>query len=145
MSRPSKAGFGLMEALASIFILSLMFLAVSMLNFSNHNTVLRLATRNEATQVGQRILDSLQAVGISSVTGDTITVSGDTSRALKSTGTYTRKYVCEWTVKAIYSTGEGTVADPINSIIRAKKISLSVKWSLNHRDTNTINLSTVVQ
>jgi len=135
-----KSGFGLLESLVSMFVLALMFTAVCMVNISNHNAALRIATRNQATQIGQRVIDSLQSVGLSQVVDSTFTIRGDTLMTVGPAFSYA--YTCRVLVTPDTSV-QGVNGSPIN-IVRAKKIVLNVDWTLNGH-TNTINLNSVVQ
>lgn len=136
----SKMGFGLVEALASMFILALLATAVMTMNYTNHQAALRIATRNEATLVGQRVLDSLQALGVSRVKTDSATVRGDST---KTTGkAFNRAYI--WTAVVTPITSSVGPAGLKVQSTRAMKVDLSVRWTLGNRE-NTINLTTVVE
>jgi Tfp pilus assembly protein PilV len=140
-----KRGFGLVEALVSMFILALLFTGVMMMNYTNHQAALRIATRNEATAIGQRLIDSLQSQGLANIVVGSreITYKGDST---KTTGSaFTREYTCKINVSVDDTTFEGFgTSIPKAKILRAKKIMVDVTWNLGNQ-TNSINLSTVVQ
>jgi type II secretory pathway pseudopilin PulG len=141
ITSPAQKGFGLVEALASMVILALMFTAVMMLNFSNHQAAVRIANRNEAMQIGHRVIDSLQAQGLAALTVGTTTITkqGDTARTSVA---FRQSYRCSTIVSSITtSEGFGPVATPI---ARAKKIVVFVKWTKGTY-TSSINLNTVVE
>lgn len=135
-----KKGFGLVEALASMFILALLATAVMMMNYTNHQAALRIATRNEATTIGHRVLDSLQVLGISRVHSDTGTIRGDSTKTVGKS--FDREYHWRATVDTITST-VGPAGLEVTSE-RAKKVDLEVKWKLGVHE-NLISLSTVVE
>ena len=121
-----------------------MFSAVCMMNYSNHNAALRIATRTEATTIGNRVLDSLQTLGVERVvataSSSPIPYLGDTT---KSFGTgKPRTYNVTVAVDTLLSS-EGTIAVPVNHI-RAKKVDISVAWKLGAR-TNSITINGVVE
>lgn len=135
-----KSGFGLVEVLASMFILALLFMGVTIMNYSNHQAALRIATRNEAMAIGQKVMDSLQTLGVSSVKTDTGVVDGD---IMKTTGTgFNRQYRWYDTVFEITST-HGFDTDTV-TMVRAKRVKLWVKWNLGTVE-NKINFETVVE
>jgi len=141
-SHKDSAGFGLIEALASMFILALMFTGVCMMNYSNHQAALRIATRTEAISIGNRVMDSLQALGVSQV--DTVwkgdTVMGDT---MKTTGSgFSHQYRVAFKGTQIIDS-EGIVGH-MRAHIRAVKVDDTVKWTLNDHE-NFIVLNGIVQ
>jgi|GEM_PF-5440014 len=142
--KTSKSGFGLVEALASMVILALMFTAVMMLNYSNHQAAMRIATRNEAMQIGHRVIDSLQAEGLSAIDTGTrvLDIAGDTSRT--TAAAFRHAFRCSLIVSNVGSVEGFGAGIPTADIIRAKKIDVYVKWTLSNH-TNTINLNTVVE
>ena len=138
----SVAGFGLLEALVSMFVLALMFTAVCMMNYSNHNAALRIATRNEAVSFGNRLLDSLQTLGVSQVDTSlkTVTYIGDTNKTVGAG--FTRQYLVSFKGTRLLDTegipGYQTVH------VRAAQVNIGVTWILrNHKDS--ISISGVVQ
>lgn len=151
----SKQGFGLVEALAAMFILALMAAGVGIMNYTNHYTAMRIAARTEATQIGQSILDSLEVQGVANVVaGDTFNVQGQMNKARIRNGSnassvtknFSRTYRVQLAIDSVmHSEGvDGTT--PINlSHVRSRNISLKVMWTLNTRDTNFITLHSVVQ
>jgi Tfp pilus assembly protein PilV len=135
-----KKGFGLLEALASMFILALLATAVMVMNYTNHQAALRIATRNEATTIGHRVLDSLQTLGISRVQSGSGSVVGDSTKTVGKS--FDRVYHWRATVTTITSTVGPAGLEVISD--RAKKVDLEVKWKLGVHE-NLISLSTVVE
>lgn len=135
----SKSGFGLVEALASMFILAILFTGVMMMNYTNHQAALRIATRNEAVAVGQRVMDSLQALGVSQVTSANGVIIGDSTKTVGAS--FNREY--RWSAIATdISSTVGPTGLEVTSV-RAKKIDLTVKWTLGTE--HVITLNTVVE
>jgi len=135
-----RKGFGLIEVMAAMIILALLFTAVMTINFSNHQAALRIATRNEAVTVGQRVLDSLQVLGVSRVTAGTGVVIGDSMKTVSDR--FNRRY--EWTssVTDVFSTAGPTGLEVTS--LRSRKVDLEVRWILSGHE-NRITLSTVVE
>ncbi len=140
-----KAGFGLVEALVAMVILALLFTGVMVMNYSNHRAALRIATRNQAIQVGQRVLDSLQVLGLVMVNNDSGEIVGDTLRTLK--GSFCYRYRWRADVDTMLTTVGSEELGPEklkSTSVRAKKVDLQVRWTLDNHE-NTISLSTVVE
>ena len=135
-----KAGFGLVEALVAMVILALLFTGVMVMNYSNHRAALRIATRNQAIQVGQRVLDSLQVLGLVMVNDCSGEIVGDTLRTLK--GSFRYRY--RWSADVDTMLTTVGPAGLQSTSVRAKKVDLQVRWILDNHE-NTISLSTVVE
>lgn len=136
----SQKGFGLLEALTSMFILALLATAVMTMNYTNHAAALRISTRNEATMIAQRVMDSLQVLGVSRVISGSGDIMGDSTKT--SGAKFNRVYRWVATVEDV-TTRTGPAGLEVISI-RAKKVNLAVRWTLANRE-NTITLSTVVE
>lgn len=136
----SQKGFGLLEALASMFILALLATAVMTMNYTNHQAALRISTRNEATLIAQRVMDSLQVLGVSRVRSDSLDVTGDSTKTVGAK--FNRRY--RWVARVEdVTTTTGPTGIEVTSI-RAKKVNLTVRWTLANRE-NSITLTTVVE
>lgn len=136
----TRRGFGLVEALVAMIILALLFTGVMVMNYSNHKAALRIATRNQATNVGQRVLDSLQVLGLTMVQAGSGTVVGDSLRTVS--GAFRYEYRWTATVDEMTTTVGPTGLEA--TTIRAKKVDLVVRWTLDSHE-NSISLSTVVE
>ena len=60
----SKRGIGIMEVVVAALVLGILYTALSNLQKSNHESLLRIRGRDGATEVAQGILDSLGALGL---------------------------------------------------------------------------------
>ena len=63
-----KLGFGLLEIVVSMIVLALVSTSIMMLHYGNRMASLRIQMRNEATEIGQNILDSMSAHALSKLT-----------------------------------------------------------------------------
>lgn len=137
-----RAGFGLVEVLASMIIMALMFSAVNLLQKNNYNTALRLQTRNEATQIAQNVLSGLQAVGVNSVRAVSDSVVFGSMYRMNTGEQIRRQYrvTVELEPHAITDvTAHGSFVH-----IYAKSVSVKVNWLLGNHEAE-IQLNSVVQ
>lgn len=68
-----KRGFGILEVLVAALVLGILYAAVSNLQKGNRDALLRIRSRDGATEVAQNIIDSLGALGLASFTDDMLT------------------------------------------------------------------------
>ena len=68
--RNSKAGIGIAEILVAAAVLGFLLVALSNLQMSNYESVIRTRSRDGAVEVSQEVLDSLSALGVASLHGD---------------------------------------------------------------------------
>ena len=66
-SFPRKRGFGIVEVMVAAVVLGLLYAAVSHLQQSNRDALLRIRGRDGATEVAQNIIDSLGSMGLASL------------------------------------------------------------------------------
>lgn len=64
----SKRGIGIMEVLMAAMVLGILYAAVSNLQKSNRDALLRIRGRDGATEVAQNVIDKLGARGLASFT-----------------------------------------------------------------------------
>lgn len=136
--KSKKAGFGLMEVVASMAILGIMFTAVLYLQYWNRYAAVRIQMRNEATQIAQQVVDSLGALGIASVQNITnMQVQGNDR--FMATGT---------NVRAVYTVnvtvGDNSVLTSSEGHVWAKRLNVRVGWTLRNTPFE-IQYSTVVE
>lgn len=133
----NKSGFGLLEVVASILVMAFTVLAINLLQLSNRETVLRIQQRNEASAIAQNVIDSLNAIGITSIysTSSPFVVVGSPHR-MKTTGTtYTKQYKVSIAAEPRFSSEKHIIA---------QKVDIVVSWKA--KETNhSIKVSTVVQ
>jgi prepilin-type N-terminal cleavage/methylation domain-containing protein len=127
----SKAGFGLIEIVASMVIFALMFSAVMEMQYVNRAAALRMQTRNEANQIAQNVADSLQTLGIASVRSGTFTRSGP-SRNLAQGGAVSTQFTVAVVATTVLakeiSTGSGSSAINFQHE-QSKKLDIRVSWT----------------
>lgn len=75
-----KGGFGIMEVLISAFILGILYAAVSNLQLGNRDSLLRIRSRDGATEVAQNIIDSLGALGLASFNDEALLDDGSLAK-----------------------------------------------------------------
>lgn len=149
----SKVGFGITEVLIASVILGFMCVALNKLQAGNHETFLRLRSRDAATEVAQNLLDSLRSVGASAVpsksvaTGDTTYSVGDVERswARGLGGTSTVKY--SRTLKVLATNdyqADNVSAMGTISHTYAKQVEVEVSWPFKG-STQSITISGVIR
>jgi len=139
--KSKKAGFGLMEVVASMAILGIMFTAVLYLQYWNRYAAVRIQMRNDATQIAQQVVDSLGALGIASVQNiSNMQVQGNDR--FMATGTNVRAI---YTVNVLVDEGvNNAVLSSSEGHIWAKKLNVRVGWTLRNTPFE-IQYSTVVE
>lgn len=68
----AKAGFGIVEVLVAAAVLGFLYMAIMNMHGSNHDALLRIRSRDGATEVAQNLIDSLGALGLSSFSDDNL-------------------------------------------------------------------------
>lgn len=71
-----KSGFGITEVLIAAVVLGFLYMAVLNLQGSNHDALLRIRSRDGATEVAKEIIDSLNSVGIAHLADDQLVSCG---------------------------------------------------------------------
>lgn len=148
----NKRGIGIAEILVASLVLGFMFTALLQLQKSNRYALLQIRSRDGATAVAQDVMDSLSAIGISSLNG----VGEDNEIKLKKTRKwesqpgavpYTIKVDYDVTVKVsgedLYHNTETSKFETIENVF-AKKIDVNVAWKLGG-NTQSINVSGVLR
>lgn len=146
-SRRSKAGFGLLEVVASMIIMALMSTSIMYLHYANRGIALRIQARNEATEIGMNILDSLSALSIHQVEPITDRVVMGSVRNLATGSTTARPYTVNVT------TVDHTVSNQVsinsanygsNAVLISREILVDVGFKLGDGNFH-IKLSGVVK
>lgn len=75
----SKKGIGIMEIVVAALVLGILYMAVSNLQKGNREALLRIRGRDGATVVAQNVIDSLGAIGLSSL-GDDASFNADSNK-----------------------------------------------------------------
>lgn len=70
-----KSGFGITEVLIAAAVLGFLYMAVLNLQEGNHDALLRIRSRDGATEVAKEILDSLNSGGIANLADDQLALS----------------------------------------------------------------------
>jgi Tfp pilus assembly protein PilV len=63
----NKRGFGIVEVLISAAVLGFMYMAILNMHEGNHDSLLRIRSRDGATEIAQNLIDSLGALGLASL------------------------------------------------------------------------------
>ena len=74
-----KRGFGIVEVLVAAAVLGFLYMAVLNLQGSNRDALLRIRSRDGATEVAQNIIDSLGALGVARLSDASVGASGKIS------------------------------------------------------------------
>ena len=77
-----KRGFGITEVLVAAAVLGFLYMALLNLQGGNHEALLRIRSRDGATEVAKQIIDSLGSVGIASLADDHLASCGEGCFAL---------------------------------------------------------------
>ncbi len=72
-----KGGFGITEVLISAVVLGFLYMAVLNLQGGNHEALLRIRSRDGATDVAKDVIDSLKSQGIASLADDQLYSCGE--------------------------------------------------------------------
>ncbi|NLB62927.1 MAG: type II secretion system protein [Fibrobacter sp.] len=142
----NKSGFGLLEIVASMLIMSFMFSGIMYLHYYNRVIAVRIHVRNEATRIAQNYLDSLSAQGIHNVQDiEDVEVQGST-RTLKSGVEAYQKYTVNVVTTDISDVTNINVESTSYEIkhVSAKRIDVEVAYEIQGTPFN-IKLSSVVE
>ena len=113
-----KKAFALIEVLVTLFILTISILSINYVQLVNHKIAVNLQARASATNMGQRVLDSLEVVGLSAVRGTTLVVTQDN-----------RDFTIQYTTEDLsLETMDSLQSEPVTT---ALKILVRVTWDLN--------------
>lgn len=150
----NRKGFGITEVLVSAVVLGLLYMAILHMQTGNREAVLRIRGRDGAIEVAQQVLDSLNRIGIASISSDPTAstsytlpvISRSWERGNKVGGGHaTIKYTPTVTVsptndyKATNSSNYETV-----SHVYAKQVNVEVSWQFKG-STQSINVSSVIR
>lgn len=147
----AKTGFGIVEVMVSIVVLGFMYVALSKLQSSNHDSFLRIRGRDGAVEVAQQVLENLKSKGSSEIpskaTADTTYSLPDTTieweRALggKAMVSYSRSVTV--LQSRDYTVESGSNFESVQNEY-AKQVNVKVSW-LFKGSTQTVNVSGVIQ
>ncbi len=119
-SRRGQAGVGLIEALISILVLGFILAGVSKLMVNSRWSLANTGARNDATYNAERIIDSLQALGVGAVHSPG--TPGDTLPC-PSVGNTKRYYRCVLTVADKDTAANGRAI--------SKDVTVRVFWTIS--------------
>lgn len=141
-----NSGFGLLEIVASMLIMSFMFSGIMYLHYYNRAIAVRIHSRNEATRIAQNLIDSLSSQGIHNVRNvDNLVVPGAT-RTLKSGVEAQQKYTVQVDVIDIADSTTVNVESTDYKIkhISGKRLNVQVSYEIQGTPFN-VNYSTVLE
>jgi Tfp pilus assembly protein PilV len=135
----NQSGVGLVEAMLTFILLAFLLTAIVGWQNTNSWTIANANSREVATYKAQRLLDSLQAMGIYNI-ADSIGLSDckDNTTNVKEV----RDYRCGWTSKTL-----DWIPSPANSadtMVISKEVTVSVEWKIKGTP-HTINITGAVQ
>jgi len=125
----SKKGFSLIEIVLAIAIFTFSFLAVLHTQYQATHEVAFNRSLNSATQVGERIADSLEALGINMVPEDTL--------PMINMSVNNRDYEVEVVVTPSLTKSETSAQGTIVRTV-AKRADIQVKWKIGNHDYSTL-------
>ena len=150
----NRKGFGITEVLVSAFVLGLLYMAILHMQTGNREAVLRIRGRDGAMEVAQQVLDSLNRIGLASIT------SNPTASTIYTLDPISRSWERGSKVGGGHSTIEYTptvTVSPTNdfkatnesnyetvSHIYAKQVNVQVSWQFKG-STQSINVSSVIR
>lgn len=151
----SKVGIGITEVLIASMVLGFMCVALNKLQSGNHETFLRIRGRDGATEVAQRVLDSLKSIGRDAVvsnvdsTKNLVTTLGPVERTWDRGlgGHATIVYTPEVTVFAVdeYKAVNKSYFEKDNvTHVYAKQVDVKVSWMFKGSE-QSINISGVIR
>lgn len=77
IKRRNKRGFGIVEVMIAAVVLGFLYMAVLNLQGGNHEALMRIRGRDGATEVAQKLIDSLGALGLASLSDKMIGTDKD--------------------------------------------------------------------
>lgn len=149
-----KKGFGIVEVMVSIVVLGFMYVALSKLQGSNHDAVLRIRGRDAALEVAQEVLDSLNAKGVATIPVSSISANDTTFELSPVHKSWTRGLGGDVTVafKPIVTVGpsqryvahESSNYDADVKHTYAKFVNVKVEWMFKN-STQSIDVAKVIR
>ncbi|MCQ2105298.1 MAG: type II secretion system protein [Fibrobacter sp.] len=148
----NKRGIGITEILIASLVLGFLLTALLQLQESNRLALLRIRSRDGAVDVARDVMDSLSAIGISSLrgVGDDNEIKLQRSRSWEGQPglvPYTIKVDYDVTVKVsgddLFHSTESSKFETIDNVF-AKKIDVNVAWQFKGT-TQSINVSGVLR
>lgn len=159
MLNKGKSGFGIVEVLVAAAVLGFLYIAVLNLQTGNRESLLRIRGRDGATEVAQNIIDSLNSIGLASLSDEKLTnASGEmkpiiingikrTWKAQPGAIQYdmTVTYDAEVIVSSdsIYTATAQSQYDTVSHIY-AKRLNVKVSWPFKN-SIQSINVSGVIR
>lgn len=142
----SKSGFGLVEVIASIVVLGLMFSGVMYLQYWNRVAAIRIQYRNEAMTIAKNVIDHMQSQGLSSVHEITDSLVLGRQRDLSTGATATARYTVNVKTTDISLHNAAQVGDSsfVNSHVVSKRVDVSVHYVVNQAPI-TLTTSAVIE
>lgn len=147
----AKTGFGIVEVMVSIVVLGFMYVALSKLQSSNHDSFLRIRGRDGAVEVAQQVMDELKSKGAAAIpsasTENTVysldPIERKWERGLG--GDVTVAYTPTITVSPAndYVAQSGSMYENVNHVY-AKKVNVRVMWNFKGT-THSIDISGVIR
>jgi hypothetical protein len=130
----SQSGIGLVEAMLTFVVLAFLLTGIVGWQTTNSWTIANANSREVATYKAQRILDSLQGMGIHNlVASDTLSCKDNNE---------IRNYYCSWTSRTLDSVFMLIKSD--SSVAISKEIEVSVRWEIKGTP-HTIKVTGAVQ
>ena len=147
-----KAGFGIVEILISAAVLGFMIVALNLLQTSNRDSIIRIRTRDGAVAIAQEVLDSLSAVGVTSLQqpADGSKIVLHKIREWEGTpGVLAHKMTVDYTVRLGISNDadykeENSSLYHTTQHVYAKKVDIEVEWTYKGTP-HSINMATVLR
>ncbi|MBR6833652.1 MAG: type II secretion system protein [Fibrobacter sp.] len=150
-----KRGFGIVEVLVAAAVLGFLYMAVLNLQGSNRDALLRIRSRDGATEVAQNIIDSLGALGVARLSDASVGASGKISipniervwKGQPGAIDHDMKvvYNAEVTVShdADYMSNNTTMLQSVQHVY-AKRLDVKVSWRFKN-STQSITVSGVIR
>ena len=158
-AKNKKRGFGIVEVLVAAAVLGFLYVAVLNLQGGNRDALLRIRGRDGATEVAQNIIDSLNSIGLASLSDEKlagadghiapIKINGikRTWKAQPGTIQYdmTVSYDAEVIVSkdSIFTAKSGSQYDSASHLY-AKRLDVKVSWPFKN-SVQSINVSGVIR
>ncbi|MCQ2097189.1 MAG: type II secretion system protein [Fibrobacter sp.] len=152
MPRNPKAGIGIAEILVASVVLGFLLVALSKLQLSNRESVIRTRSRDAAVEIAQEVLDSLSAVGVAALHGDgnTNTINLVKQREWKQTpGDVETTSRMNYTVRVEVSPDEDFQNREVSKFdttrhVYARRLNVNVSWIFKGTPTS-INVTGMVR
>lgn len=135
----SQSGVGLVEAMLTFVVLAFLLTAIVGWQNTNSWTIANANSREVATYKAQRLLDSLQAMGIHNLDVIKSEYPCKDSTALN---VETRAYKCGWETRSLDSIP--SLANSSEFQVISKEVTVSVKWEIKGTP-HTIQVTGAVQ